>query len=225
MHRPYHRMPETSLAVSYLFALANDGADGRARLEQHCKDAGIDCDALLEEMASQPDVVDLLRRGNHEADAYPLTIELSRKFRKSAEFQNFVAEKMSLGTEVMKDIGNVYCASLPAWIAAGMEEAAETGRDLTDQSILAVGYGSGDAAEAIPMRAVRGWQDAASRIGFRKALVDYQDLSREQYESLHYTGDAGGLHGPSEGFVIETVGTSSTAGFSDEGIEYYRVVQ
>lgn len=225
MHRPYHRMPETSLAVSYLFALANDGADGRARLEQHSKDAGIDCDALLEEMASQPDVVDLLRRGNHEADAYPLTIELSRKFRKSAEFQSFVAEKMSLGAEVMKDIGNVYCAALPAWIAAGMEEAAETGRDLTDQSILAVGYGSGDAAEAIPMRAVRGWEDAASRIGFRKALVDYQDLSREQYESLHDTGDAGGLHEPSEGFVIETVGTSSTAGFSDEGIEYYRVVQ
>jgi hydroxymethylglutaryl-CoA synthase len=225
MHRPYHRMPETSLAVSYLFALANDGAAGRATLEQHCGEAGIDCNALFEEMASQPDVVDLLRRGDHEADAYPLTIELSRRFRKSAEFQSFVAEKMSLGAEVMKDIGNVYCAALPAWIAAGMEEAAQTGRELAGRSILAVGYGSGDAAEAIPMRAVRGWEEAASRIRFRRALVDYQDLSRDQYESLHDTGDASGLSGPTEGFVIETVGTSSTAGFSDEGIEYYTVVR
>lgn len=224
MHRPYHRMPESSLAVSYLFALANDGESGRAKLQAHCDSAGIDSSALFAEMQSQPDVVDLLRRGDHEADAYPLTIELSRSFRKSAEFRQFVAEKMSLGAEVMKDIGNVYCAALPAWIAAGMEEAAETSRDLTERNILAVGYGSGDAAEAIPMRAVPGWQDAAARIGFRKALVDYQDLTRDQYENLHDTGNASGLNGPSEGFVIDAVGTSSTAGFSDEGIEYYRVV-
>ena len=38
-------------------------------------------------------------------------------------------------------------------------------------------------------------------------------------------GTAEGLADPSEGFVIEAVGTSSTAGFSDEGIEYYAVVQ
>jgi hydroxymethylglutaryl-CoA synthase len=28
MHRPYHRMPEQSFAMSYLFGLANDGASG-----------------------------------------------------------------------------------------------------------------------------------------------------------------------------------------------------
>ena len=225
MHRPYHRMPETSLAVSYLFALANDGAHGRATLEQHCVAAGIDCTALYREMASEPDVLDLLRRGDIEADAYPLTIELSRKFRKSPEFQQFVAEKMSLGAEVMKDIGNVYCAALPAWIAAGLEEAVERGSALGGRNILAIGYGSGDAAEAIPMRAVENWEAAASRIGFRAAMLDYQNLTKEQYENLHDTGDARGLEDPAEGFVIEAVGTSSAAGFSDEGIEYYAVVQ
>jgi hydroxymethylglutaryl-CoA synthase len=225
MHRPYHRMPETSLAVSYLFALANDGTSGRKTIEQHCVAAGIDCESLYREMESEPDVLDLLRRGDLEADAYPLTIELSRKFRKSPEFQSFVAEKMSLGAEIMKDIGNVYCAALPAWIAAGMEEAAEIGVALSDRNILAVGYGSGDAAEAIPMRAVAGWEAQARRIGFRDALVAYQDLTREQYESLHDTGDARGLEDPPDGFVIETVGASSAAGFSDEGIEYYTVIQ
>jgi len=225
MHRPYHRMPETSLAVSYLFALANDGETGRARLVEHCTAAGVDSEALFEEMNTQPDVVDLLRRGDLDADAYPLTIELSRKFRKSAEFQEFVTEKMSLGAEIMKDIGNVYCAALPAWIAAGMEEAAEIGADLAGRNILALGYGSGDAAEAIPMRAVENWEAAASRIGFRRALVDYQDLSRSQYENLHDTGTAEDLEDPTEGFIIEAVGTSTTAGFSDEGIEYYAIVR
>jgi hydroxymethylglutaryl-CoA synthase len=225
MHRPYHRMPETSLAVSYLFALANDGESGMASLEEHCRAAGIDSEALREEMSTQPDIVELLRRGDLEADAYPLTIELSRNFRKSAEFKQFVAEKMSLGAEIMKDIGNVYCAALPAWIAAGMEEAAELGVPLAGRNILAIGYGSGDAAEAIPMRAVENWESAAARIGFKRALVDYQNLSRSQYENLHDTGTAEGLEDPSEGFVIEAVGTSSTAGFSDEGIEYYAIVR
>jgi hypothetical protein len=43
-----------------------------------------------------------------------------------------------------------------------------------------------------------------------------------QYESLHDTGNAVGLEGPEEGFVIESIGSSSNARFSDEGIEYYR---
>jgi hydroxymethylglutaryl-CoA synthase len=218
-------MPETSLAVSYLFALANDGESGKASLEEHCRAAGIDTEALRDEMSTQPDIVELLRRGDLEADAYPLTIELSRNFRKSAEFKQFVAEKMSLGAEIMKDIGNVYCAALPAWIAAGMEEAAELGVPLAGRNILAIGYGSGDAAEAMPMRAVENWESAAARIGFKRALVDYQNLSRSQYENLHDTGTAEGLEDPSEGFVIEAVGTSSTAGFSDEGIEYYAIVR
>ena len=223
MHRPYHRMPETSLAVSYLFALAQDGEEGRAAIEKHCVAAGIDCASLYREMASEPDVVDLLRRGDMDADAYPLTIELSRAFRKSPEFQRFVKEKMSFGAEVMKDIGNVYCAALPAWIAAGIEEAAQNGTDLTGRNILAIGYGSGDAAEAMPMRAVENWEVAAHKIGFSDALIGYQNLTREQYESLHDTGDARGLEEPLEGFVIEAVGTHSAAGFSDEGIEYYAV--
>ena len=75
------------------------------------------------------------------------------------------------------------------------------------------------------MRAVANWEVAAAKIGFQDALVDYQNLTREQYETLHDTGTAEGLEEPQEGFVIESVGTSTTAGFSDEGIEYYTIVQ
>ncbi len=132
---------------------------------------------------------------------------------------------MSLGSEPMKDIGNVYCAALPAWLAAGLEEAAEQKRELSGRNILAVGYGSGDAAEAIPMKLVDGWEAAASRIGFKNALEPYQTLTQVQYESLHDTGQADGLIDPEDGFVVDSVGESANPSFSDEGIEYYRFVR
>jgi hydroxymethylglutaryl-CoA synthase len=221
MHRPYHRMPETSFAMCYLFALGRDGAAGRDVLKQHCAKTGMDVDALLAEMRSRPDILQLVRDGTIDEDVYPLSVELLREFRKSPEFADLLAAKMSLGSETMKEIGNVYCAALPAWIAAGMEEAALNKLDLADGKILAVGYGSGDAAEAIPMTVVPGWEQAAARIGFRRSLESSQDLTRAQYESLHDSGQAEGLLEPDDGFIIDSIGNNSHR-FSDEGIEYYR---
>ncbi|MGW8370264.1 MAG: hydroxymethylglutaryl-CoA synthase, partial [Gammaproteobacteria bacterium] len=224
MHRPYHRMPETSFAMSYMFALARDGSRGRKVLEEQCTQAGIDVEELIEEMNSTPDVLDLVRNGKIDEDVYPLCVQLLREFRKSPEFAALVASKMSLGSDIMKEIGNVYCAALPAWMAAGMEDAARRSIDLAGGKVLAVGYGSGDAAEAIPMRVVEGWQAAADRIGFEEALGDAQNLTREQYESLHDSGTADGLRDPDDGFVIDAIGTNTNPQLSDEGIEYYRYV-
>jgi hydroxymethylglutaryl-CoA synthase len=225
MHRPYQRMPENSFAMSYLFALARDGEKGRIELEEHCRSCRLDVEDVILEMDSTPDILQFVKSGNIEADAYPLSVQLLKAFRDSAAFRGLVSRKMSLGAEPMKDIGNVYCAALPAWIAAGMEEAAEQKRELAGKNILAVGYGSGDAAEAFPMVVADRWRDAAGAIGFRAALEPSQKLTRAQYETLHDTGTAPGLQEPEDGFVIESIGTSSNPGFSDEGIEYYRFVR
>ncbi len=221
MHRPYHRMPETSFAMCYLFALGRD-PKGRKVLEKQCAAVGMDVDELLEEMQSTPDVLDLVRNGTIDEDVYPLSVQLLREFRKSPEFTALVASKMSLGSDIMKEIGNVYCAALPAWMAAGIEEAGMKGVKLAGGQVLAVGYGSGDAAEAIPMRVVEGWEEAAAKIGFTQALEGAQNLSREQYEALHDSGTAEGLDDPDQGFVIDAIGTNTNPKLSDEGIEYYR---
>jgi hydroxymethylglutaryl-CoA synthase len=225
MHRPYHRMPETSFAMSYLFALAQDGKSGLAELEKHCGHAKLALADVVAEMRSNPDILQFAKDGNIDAEAYPLTIQVAKEFRASTEFGALVAAKMSLGSEAMKDIGNVYCAALPAWMAAGLEDAYERGVDLTDGKILAIGYGSGDAAEAIPMTVAPGWQTAAAKIGFQAALDPYQDLTQTQYENLHDTGDARGLEDPEDGFVIQSIGSSANPKFSDEGVEYYRFVR
>jgi len=225
MHRPYHRMPLTSFALSYLFGLAKNGTRGREALAAHCRAAALDPDAVLAEMQSRPDLMSLVRHGDIDADVYPLSIELVKEFRASAAFETLVADKMSLGAELMKDIGNVYCAALPGWIAAGIEEALERGVELGGRPVLAVGYGSGDAAEAMPMTVVPGWREAAAKIGFRAALEPHQRLTRGQYESLHDSGQAAGLVAPTAGFVVDSVGSSATPGINDEGIEYYRFLR
>ncbi len=222
MHRPYHRMPLTSFALSYLFGLAQGGGSARDELHAYCRSAGIDTEAVLAEMKSAPDVLQLVRDGNIGEEVYPLSMELLKDFRSGHVFRELITSKMSLGAEAMKDIGNVYCAALPAWIAAGLEEAAQDGRKLAGHDVLAVGYGSGDAAEALPMRLVDGWQAAAMRIGFAAALEPWQRLTRAQYESLHDNGVADGLNDPENGFMIDSVGDASNPAFSDEGIEYYR---
>jgi hydroxymethylglutaryl-CoA synthase len=225
MHRPYHRMPETSFAMSYLFALSQDGAAGLAELERHCARAQLSVADTLAEMRSKPDILQFVRDGAIDTDAYPLTIQLAKEFRGSGEFSALVAAKMSLGSEAMKDIGNVYCAALPAWMAAGIEDAYERNVELGGGKVLAIGYGSGDAAEAIPMTVTPHWRAAAAKIRFQAALEPYQDLTQAQYVTLHDTGTARGLTDPEEGFVIQSVGSSSNPKFSDEGIEYYRFVR
>jgi hydroxymethylglutaryl-CoA synthase len=110
-------------------------------------------------------------------------------------------------------------------MAAGLEDAYQRGDDLAGKKVLAVGYGSGDAAEAIPMTVAPQWRSAAAKIGFEAALEAHQDLTQAQYETLHDTGTARGLSDPENGFVIESIGSSANPKFSDEGIEYYRFVR
>ena len=125
----------------------------------------------------------------------------------------------------MRDLGNLYSAALPVWMAAGFEEAAGSQLEITDTPMVAVGYGSGDAAEAIPIRPVQGWEAAAARIGVSAALDNPIDLTREQYEALHDGRDVPGLdYAPSDEFGISHVGDKYDPAFQDLGVEYYKYV-
>jgi hydroxymethylglutaryl-CoA synthase len=189
MHRPYRRMPETGWAVAYLFALGNGSAEDQAELASYCYEAGIEPEALLAEMLSKPEVVALANPEQLNYEAYPMTMAVFRVFRASRRYSREILDKLALGSDMMLDLGNLYTAALPAWLAAGFEQALDEGRELEGEELLTLGYGSGDAAEVIPFFVSKRWREATARIGFSAAMELAVDLTAAQYEA-HTTGGA-----------------------------------
>lgn len=224
MHRPYNQMPTTGWVMAYLFALAADG-DGRTTLTEYSAAAGIDAEALLTELDTASPFGDGVLTGEDSGDVYPLSRKLRQYLRGTDVWQKLVTDKLSLGSEAMRDLGNLYSAALPAWLASGLRQARDEGLALTGEHWLALGYGSGDAAEAIPMRVVDGWEAAAARINFAEALGTPVDLTEAQYIALH-EGRASDLVAvtPNGEFVVAEVGTVDGDDFQNLGVEFYRYV-
>jgi hydroxymethylglutaryl-CoA synthase len=229
-HRPYHLMPVQALAFLYVRALAGSRT-GRPEFEALCKEAGTPIEKVIEESRSSPDLYESLlatngsnAKGGGPPEPYPMTAQVAAFLRKTPVFKELIAAKMSLGSDRVMELGNLYTAALPAWLAAGFEEALETGADLNGKTMLAVGYGSGDAAEAIPIRVAADWRQAAARIHFTDALKGAVDLSKEQYEALHDGREVADLEASQRGFVISRVGQTHEPAFQDLGVEYYDYV-
>ena len=139
------------------------------------------------------------------------------------EWQQHVATKITLGSKRMEELGNLYTGALPAWFAAGLEEAASQNIELTDKELLLIGYGSGDAAEAIPVKVVAGWQTAVAKIDMARAMADAINLDKDQYLALREgRGEACPEFSPKHEFVVDRVGSEDAEAFQDKGIEYYR---
>lgn len=220
LHRPYHRMPRNAWGMLYLFALA---AEGRPALAHAAETAGVDPAALHAELTTAVDLAGRARDGRANAPAWPLAQSVLRRLRDDPAFAEHVTDRMAPGDDRMRELGNLYTAALPAWLAAALAEAAASETDIAGQRWLAAGYGSGDAAEAWPLRPVADWRDAAGRIDFDAALAGATDLDREQYAALHAGSVPAGLDadaGPR--FAVAAVGESDTAGFTDRGVVYHR---
>ncbi len=210
-HRPYAKMPQDGLSATLVAALAE--TDGPLEA------LGLNGETVRRELESAILDAAIARRGD---EPFPETGRAVRALR-GTEHATWCREKLALGAGPMRELGNLYTAALPAWLAAGLEEAAERGVDLEGKRLMAVGYGSGDAAEAFELEVVPGWREAAGRIGLQAALARQLTLTEAQYHALHERGDAGKLPYPrGQEVVLEAVGHTETAAFSDRGIEYYR---
>jgi hydroxymethylglutaryl-CoA synthase len=223
MHRPYHRMPVAAWTLSYLFALAADGGAAHEELAAYAKSANVDFAELLEETRSSPDLTGDALAGRPVEEPFPLAAQVMKAFRDSATYRSVIDGKMSLGSAAMMELGNIYSGAMPAWVAAGVEEAMQRKQSKAGDEWLLVGYGSGDASEVMSSRLVPGWETAAAQIEFRKALDGAIDVTREQYEALHDGREVHGLSTPpATAFTIDRIGSTETPKFSDLGIEYYR---
>jgi len=226
MHRPYQRMPETGWGMAYLFALAGGGRAEREELAGYCDAAGVALDGFITEVGTLPDLARFGVRERISDEIFPTCLTVLKTFRRTHTFDEFVREKISLGTTGMQELGNLYTAALPAWLAAGLDEARIAKVDLDDREILLIGYGSGDAADAIPIRMVKGWEAMAEAIEFRSALLPMIDLTHDQYLALRDRSTVSGIkYAAQSEFVIDRIGSEATHTFQDAGVEYYRFIQ
>jgi hydroxymethylglutaryl-CoA synthase len=225
MHRPYHHMPRSGFGMAWLAALGHDAthgdAEADAELRGYCAAAQVRFEDVIAEWqrGTQGCVADTLPPA-----AYPAAQATLKAFRKSARYTEVVTAALQLGAGATQELGNLYTAALPAWLAAGLEDAAARDVPLDDRDLLLLGYGSGDAAEAIPARVARDWRAAARAIGFERALAGAVDLDQAQYDTLH---DTGGLpddasRWSASGVVIDHVGSGANAAVEDYGVAQYR---
>ncbi len=225
MHRPYARMPETGFGVAYLFALAQGGVTDQDELATYCRGAGVPIADVLAEMSTTPELNVLAVSERIQDEIFPLCMAVLKVFRQSEAFQTNIHGKMELGTEWMREVGNLYTGALPAWLAAGLSDACHRGIDLAGRELLTIGYGSGNAADAIPLQVVPGWEEAARRIKLEEALQPAIDISADQYLALRDGVEPAGLKvAPAGEFVIERIGSQAGHAFQDAGVEYYRFV-
>jgi hydroxymethylglutaryl-CoA synthase len=223
MHRPYHRMPANAWALAYLAALAADGGAEHEELLSYCSKAQVDLDVVVRELLQPPGATELAQRNDLAAEVYPLSMLVLKAFRESPVYGEMVDGKMSLGSPQMMEMGNLYTAALPAWLAGAFDVAVREGRALDNANVLVAGYGSGDAAEAIPARVVEGWEDAARRIRFREDLEGAIPLNQMQYQALHAGQVPEDLpKAPPVAFSVDRIGEAVDRHFQDFGIEYYR---
>lgn len=224
MHRPYHRLPSTAWGTAYLAALSQGHGKDKKELLELCFQSKVDINDVTREVLSKPNLFKRLQQGN-SSSPYPLLNDLMKAFRPTDSFTEIVSKKMYLGSERMMSLGNLYTAALPAWIAAGLEHALEENRDCANEEWLTLGYGSGDAAEVMPMYINPSWQQAARKIQFDRQMQNPIDLSKEQYTELHATGYCKELEDvPAGEFIIERFGTSESGPIRDLDLEYYQYI-
>lgn len=223
MHRPYRKMPEAGLAHAWLLSLALARKQGLVKFEKLAAEANINPRELREELTSSPRLLDLVEQRRLSEETFPLTRAVIKAIKSGPEYRKGVLDHLELGSDLMMDFGNLYTAALPAWMAAGFTEAAAGDEDLSGKQFLLFGYGSGDAAEVIPMEVCQTWREAAAPIGFVAAEQDAIDLRREQYEALHDFGFCESLPEPAGLlFLLDRIGTEKSGDYQDYGIEYYR---
>lgn len=220
-HRPYQYMPIQGLSFLFVRALANT-ARAEQLLGACCADADVSLTDLCAEITTQPDLYSAFEAHGEPVDGYPKTTAVAARVRKQPWFRQHVDNLMDFGKDAVMELGNLYTAALPAWIAAGFADAANNKTELTGAPLLALGYGSGDAAESIPLRAVAGWQEAAGKIAIGDALDnDPVDLEQAQYIALHDGDHRVALNIQPHGFAITRVGREYNAEFQDLAVEYY----
>ena len=219
LHRPYDKMPLTSVARLLLRKMRAEGRD----LQTWAAEAGIPLGEALADLDGSADLAERVLQNGLDVDPTPALSKLTKALARADVMEAFISAKCGAGRGVVRQLGNLYSASLPAWMGAAFEEAAEAPDGEEGSEVLLLGYGSGDASLAVMGRLVPGWQSSARALGFSKGLAGALDIDRESYERAHDRIEE--IAVPVEGEVmLSGLGDGESFGFDDRGIPRYAYV-
>ena len=221
MHRPFHKMPMNAFSISYLYALANGDEDDHQEFYDLLAQANIQPEEIKKELKERPDLVTFLQTDINK-ELFPKTNKALKSLNRIKPFKDKVLSKIKLGNELTKEMGNIYSGSIFAWLAAGIEDSMKNGKDLNGKDGLLIGYGSGDAAEVIPISFTQDCCDKENNIKYSSAFSEPVNLNHKQYIKLRTNKILEGVESrKSKGFVVSKVGKEESTDFQDAGIEYY----
>ena len=224
LHRPFHKMPITAFSIVYLHALAHGNKDDKEELEGYAFISDISFEELLNELINRADV-SKFPHNDVNADFLPLSNRVIKKIKNDDQFQNNVLAKIEFGSLLTMEMGNIYSGSVFGWLAAGMEDAVNKDIDWSNQEVLLFGYGSGDAAEVIPLIFTNDWKEASIKTNYSHAFKDQYDLSHQQYLTLRSEKTTNGIdYQLRNQFIVKRIGTEERDDFQDAGIEYYEYI-
>ena len=215
-------MPLNAFSISYLYALDNGDEADHLELEDLIKEANIESEEIERELKVKPDLKSFLQTDINK-DLFPKTSKALKALNKIKPFKDKVLSKLKLGNELTKEMGNIYSGSIFAWLAAGIEDSMKNGKVLNGKDALLIGYGSGDAAEVIPISFTQDCCDNENNIKYSAAFTDPVNLDHNQYIKLRTNKVLEGVESKkSKGFIVSKVGTEESTDFQDAGIEYYK---
>ena len=155
-------------------------------------------------------------------DLFPKTNRILKELHRYEPFKTKVLSKLELGSELTKEMGNIYSGSIFGWLAAGIEDSKKNGKTLNGKDALLIGYGSGDAAEVIPITFTNECCELDKNIKYSDAFDSPINLDHNQYVKLRTNKVLEGIQSSNnKGFFVSKIGSEESKDFQDAGIEYY----
>ncbi|MFB6232749.1 MAG: hydroxymethylglutaryl-CoA synthase [Haloarculaceae archaeon] len=111
--------------------------------------------------------------------------EYTDELAATSQYDEWYRQAVDPTLGISQHVGNWYTGSVHIARAAGLQAAAESGRDLTGRQLLVASYGSGAQAEIHTETIQPGWAEEITQLTIDEQVDDRYDLSFEEYETIH----------------------------------------
>lgn len=135
------------------------------------------------------------------------TAQMLRAVTKTADYRQFVQQKIEAGERASSLMGNLYAGSLFLSLMSTLAVGRLENEELTDSRIGFFGYGSGSKSKVFVGSLQPGWHQLVDRFQLFERLAQRQAVDYETYEQLHRGSLTESVLPPEETFYLKHIET------------------